>query len=143
MITLGLNLRLSDDLTGMEMTTNILTTSATTGCGQYGEGDPVANTWEYFQIPTDVFQYLVDHYADPPTIGDLYQLGNDALGNALGEGHPGLDDIANAVDMINNGFDECRFGTFNGGFVPPDLQSLPGSEGEIAPSARRSPMKSS
>lgn len=126
-ITLGLNLRLSC-LGPMIITSPYLTTAASSGCGSYTAPNyPINADWRYNEIPASVFAYL----GTSATINDLYALANDALA-----GYPvgGLDleDITNALGAINDGFDGCMFGTFNGGYWPPAPQSQPVSFADVS-----------
>jgi hypothetical protein len=74
-----------------------------------------------FQMNQNVVNYLTNNGATSATVADLLELANDVLGgeNAAGDpripGQPGdngltvpsYSDVNNAVDAINNGFDEC------------------------------------
>jgi hypothetical protein len=117
-IALGLNMELSD-VGSMVMTSRFLTTAASSGCGTYnGTNHPVNDDWRYNEIPEEVYTYL----GTDPTIEDLFNLANDALGD-LPVGGLLLEDITMALAAINDGFDGCMFGTFDGGYWPPSMQN--------------------
>ena len=66
----------------------------------------------YYMLPEGVLCFMAENGYDL-TIGGLFELANKALGGAetdmmCGEMKVTLDQIASAVDMINNAFDECR-----------------------------------
>jgi hypothetical protein len=69
-----------------------------------------------------------------PDINDLYDLANTALGGGA-IGATTLSAIANAVDVINRAFDECRFGYFQAplqsGIASSPSGSLAGNDGVI------------
>jgi hypothetical protein len=67
-----------------------------------GDGDGV----EHFGIPSSVLDAL-DNLALPGTVDGLLTLANRALAG-LPTGGASLSDINDAVDTINNAFDECR-----------------------------------
>ncbi|MCK4677862.1 MAG: right-handed parallel beta-helix repeat-containing protein, partial [Bacteroidales bacterium] len=120
-VTLGLNLRLSPGLGGMDITSRFLTTAASSGCGIYTSlNHPVNADWRYNEIPLAVYTYLETN--PDPDINDLYALANDAL-DVDYVGGLSLEDITNALGAINKGFEGCMFGTFDGGYWPPELQS--------------------
>jgi hypothetical protein len=58
-------------------------------------------------------------YGPTPTVADLFDLANKGLGGLIANNM--LSSISNAVAMINESFDECRYGTFDGGYVPPSF----------------------
>ncbi|HLP35369.1 Ig-like domain-containing protein [Lacibacter sp.] len=122
-ITLGLNLRVSGGLADFALEAGTFATAkADGGCGSttpkqrscyFNELGQlvVVNEYVYKTIPQSIIDALnaggYDH-----TVGGLYQLANDALGNKDGETGKeqgaSLGDITNAVGSINEGFDECR-----------------------------------
>jgi hypothetical protein len=122
-ITLGLNMRVSSGLTNFVLQAGTFATAAGEGgCGSttpkqrscyYNELGQlvVVNEYIYKTIPQSVISAL-NSKTYPLTVGGLYQLANDALGNADGtkgtEGGASLSDINQAVSSINEGFDECR-----------------------------------
>jgi hypothetical protein len=108
LITLGLNLRLSPDLAYLPIYSDTLWTIASVGCGE--PNDTVAGTGQRYILPYPVYMLLSENGTIIPTVEDLYNLANLGLG-----GEPvgvSLADLAFAADVINVGFDECRFGYF-------------------------------
>jgi hypothetical protein len=110
-ITLGLNLRLSSDLGDLEIFSNILLTASSSGCDE--EGDVIEGEWVEYPIPISVYNVLSQNGAIVPDVWDLYALANLGLGGG-NVGATTLSAIADALDAINKGFDECRFGYFQG-----------------------------
>jgi hypothetical protein len=122
-ITLGLNSRVSSGLSGFAIQAGTFATAGRDGgCGStvplvrscyYNEllQLVVVNEYTYKSIPASVIAAL-DIKGYPHTVGGLYQLANDALGNVDGtvgyEGDASLSNINDAVSAINEGFDECR-----------------------------------
>jgi hypothetical protein len=118
-IALGLNLRLSlNNLPGLTMDSPTLITASSSGCmGSNGSTHPVAGTFNDFAIPTNVYNLLTSLYGDTPTVADLMDLANKALGNFTTSPpilNSMLSPINDAVTMINESFDECNWGTFGG-----------------------------
>ena len=70
-----------------------------------GSNVPIPDTYKEFSIPASVINYLTSHGG--ATVGNLFNLANDALGgvNIGGLTHS---DVNKAVDAINNAFDQCR-----------------------------------
>ena len=70
-----------------------------------GSNVPIPGTYKEFTIPASVINYLAAHGG--ATVGNLFNLANDALGgvNIGGLNHS---DVNKAVDAINNAFDQCR-----------------------------------
>ena len=117
-ITLGLNLRLDDNLGSLEISSDTLVTAPSSGC--IGEGDTIAGDWTKYAFPLDVYNELTQNGTVTATVSDLFDLANDALG-----GQPvssSLGSIAQAVDLFNVAFDECRFGYFQ---VEPQTANAP------------------
>ncbi len=81
-----------------------------------GSSVPIPGTYKEFSIPSSVINYLTLHGGE--TVGNLFNLANDALGgmNIGGLNHS---DVNKAVDAINNAFDQCRVR------VPLQVTSLP------------------
>ena len=129
-ITLQLNLRLDNTLGEMPLFGNngILTTSESTGCGSASPGTPIGQTWMYKQLPVSVYDELSSMFSNP-TIQNLYDLANQALGGGTVLSSPG--DLNNAITLINEAFDGCRFGTFDGGYTPENLPSGSFKKAEI------------
>lgn len=110
-ITLALNVRLDGGKLGTFKLGN--------GCIQTSGGS--------FQINQDVINYL----GSGATVNDLLQLANDVLGGVKTPGVAGVpsySSINNAVDAINNGFDECR--TFLNYCTPQRLTTSTGNRTE-------------
>ena len=122
-LTLALNLRLSPGLPGMLIKSDVLTIAETDGCGFSNPGVPLGGTWEYYQLPSSVYTELVALYGIP-TVQNLFDLADDAIDDETSVTSPLLD-IAYAVAIINEAFDECKWGTFYGGFVPDSMQNSP------------------
>ncbi len=77
-------------------------------------------------------QSIMDVFGGDPTVLDIYNLANNALGEIPEE--MSLSDIEKAVGMIKDGLDECRFIYF----LPQDRSQTAGEENngvalEIAP----------
>ncbi len=122
-ITLGLNMRVSSGLSNFAIQAGTFATAGRNGgCGStvplvrscyYNEllQLVVVNEYTYKTIPASVITAL-NNKGYPHTVGGLYQLANDALGNVDGtidyEGGAKLSNINDAVSRINEGFDECR-----------------------------------
>ncbi|QNA43584.1 T9SS type A sorting domain-containing protein [Lacibacter sediminis] len=122
-ITLGLNLRVSGGLGDFALEAGTFATAkAEGGCGSTTPTQRscylnelgqlvVVNEYVYKTIPQSIIDAL-DCKGYDHTVGGLYQLANDALGNVDGEAGKecgaSLGDITNAVGSINEGFDECR-----------------------------------
>jgi hypothetical protein len=127
----GLNLRLSPNMEGLLMETSTLTTAESTGCG---EGFPVTtsvgNTWEYRTIPANVWEKLLTDYGPTPNGEDLFDLANRALGNDPGIPTSLLTPVSNAVAMMNEAFEDCMWGTYNGGYIGPTLPFGGGDDDE-------------
>ena len=108
-LTLALNIRANTDpngLGGMEMYDGVLFTAPSSDCD-----DPEAYvTGEYtqYQIPMDVINELKANYTN--TVQGLLDLANDALAGEVSNGL--MSQITNAASIINEAFDECRFGYF-------------------------------
>jgi hypothetical protein len=106
-LTLGLNMRIAEGAVGGELGSFVLEapcfiTAASSGCGD-ADAYLVPETEEVHCIPQSVF----DYFDSNPTVLDLYNLANSALGGAntgVNRGH-----ITAAISAINEGFDECRF----------------------------------
>lgn len=63
-------------------------------------------------FPDDVLQLLQNIYGGTPTVGNLFQLANNALGNCGNIPNNMLTSINNAVSIINETFDGCAWGAF-------------------------------
>ena len=125
-IALGLNMRLSGGLSSFVLQAGTFATAARDGdCGSTIAKvrtcvyDPILLQWvvtnEYtFKTITESVINALNCKQYPLTVAGLYQLANDALGNAEVSAEIGkecgatLSDINNAVAAINEGFDNCR-----------------------------------
>jgi hypothetical protein len=125
-IALGLNMRLSGGLSAFVLQAGTFATAARDGdCGSSIAKvrtcvyDPILLQWvvtnEYtFKTITQSVIDALNCKQYPLTVAGLYQLANDALGNAEASAEIGkecgasLSDINNAVAAINEGFDNCR-----------------------------------
>ncbi|MEJ8820091.1 T9SS type A sorting domain-containing protein, partial [Lacibacter sp. H407] len=122
-IALGLNLRVSSGLADFVLQAGTFATAARDGgCGSttpkarscyYNELMQlvVVNEYLYKTISVDIIAALTTK-GYPHTVGGLYQLANDGLGNVDGvvgsEAGASLSSISGAAAQINEGFDECR-----------------------------------
>ncbi|WP_433829106.1 T9SS type A sorting domain-containing protein [Flavobacterium anhuiense] len=110
-ITLGLNLGIDGELSKFKLQAGILSVAQPEGgCGSKtpklrscNPDGTVSNEYKYYTIPNNVVSKL----AGDKTVGDLFNLANQALGGGNSYGLS-LSDIASLVDLINNAFDECR-----------------------------------
>jgi len=100
-MTLYFNLY-ADGLLGNHQLKENFYTAATVECGSE---EYLANSVQMFKIPGNVISYLDANNSN--TIQGLFNLANDALGgNNIGS--LSYSNITEAVDVINNAFDECR-----------------------------------
>jgi len=100
-MTLYFNLH-ADGLLGNHQLEENFYTAATVECGSE---EYLENTVQMFKIPGNVISYLDANNSN--TIQGLFNLANDALGgNNIGS--LSYSNITEAVDVINNAFDECR-----------------------------------
>jgi|GEM_PF-3322930 len=100
-MTLYFNLH-ADGLLGDHQLRENFYTAATVECGSE---EYLANSVQMFKIPGNVISYLDANNSN--TIQGLFNLANDALGgNNIGS--LTYSSITEAVDVINNAFDECR-----------------------------------
>jgi hypothetical protein len=139
-ITLGLNLGIGSNLDNFELQGGVLVTAdADGGCGSnvplvpecvYNPDPPynlvdIINDYHYHTISAAVVAAIP---GSPKTVSGLFELANRALANVDGvvgsEGGVSLTAINNAVDAINNAFDECKL------FIGWDIEPCP----EINPS---------
>ena len=100
-MTLYFNLH-ADDLLGNHQLKENFYTAATKECGSE---EYLANSVEHFKISGDVISYLNTNNSN--TVQGLFKLANDALGGH-DIGSLSYSNITEAVDVINNAFDECR-----------------------------------
>jgi hypothetical protein len=101
-ITLWFNISNSSTLGSISLVDDTLVTRKTESCGSNTPiGDPTK-----FGIPHIVILYLNGGNGYAPTVEGLFQLANDVLGGVVTSISPST--INQAVDVINNAFDECR-----------------------------------
>jgi hypothetical protein len=93
-ITLWFNIRTSDNLGGFVMPNTF--TTAKVNCGDQSVN---FNDQKTFSVPSALAGKSVDQ---------LFELANKALGAALVNGDPSLNDIYSTIDLINNAFDQGR-----------------------------------
>jgi hypothetical protein len=100
-ITLWFNLRNSSSLGSISLVNDTLVTQGTTKCGSsslVGEPDTVG-------LPHSIVAYLNGSNGYPATVTGLFALANDVLGGVNTSMSPS--EVTEAVDIINNAFDEC------------------------------------
>ncbi|EJL60979.1 T9SS type A sorting domain-containing protein, partial [Flavobacterium sp. CF136] len=110
-ITLGLNLGIDSELSKFKLQAGILAVAEPAGgCGSKTPKErscnpdgTVSNEYKFYTIPNTVVSKL----GGDKTVGDLFNLANQALGGGNTNG-ASLSDIASLVDLINNAFDQCR-----------------------------------
>jgi hypothetical protein len=113
-IALGFNIGINSNLGDFALQTGTFATAELDGgCGSSmiksrycdTETGTVYNEYQYYKIKSNIAGAASD-------VNALFALANRALGNADGlvgsEDGVSLTDIASAVDLINNAFDECR-----------------------------------
>ena len=96
------NIRNSGTLGSISLVDDTLVTKATTGCGS---SIPVGEATK-FGLPHNVIAYLNGGNGYPATVDGLFSLANDVLGGVVT--NISASSINDAVDVINNAFDECR-----------------------------------
>ena len=111
-ITLGLNLGIDGTLGDFVLQAGTLATAAPQGgCGSeipmprscsYDVYTPTINEYEYYTIPAVV------NLLPNKTVQGLFDMANFALGGGTLPAGVTLSELAKAVDVINNAFDECR-----------------------------------
>ncbi len=106
-ITLGLNMRLDEELASLEFQTGTFFTRESSDCDN-PEAEPIPGSEEYYVMPS----CIMDLYGGQPTVQDIYNLANDALGGYAV--NCGLSSITEALGIINDALDECRFIYFTG-----------------------------
>ena len=106
-ITLSLNTRWNDgELLLFPIKSGYLTTQKMTGCGP----DATLVTTCSNNTVTSILmnQHVVDYLGNGATVKDLLQLANDVLGGTAPAGAPSYSDVNDAIDAINQSFDEGR-----------------------------------
>jgi hypothetical protein len=114
-ITLWLNIQNSGNLGSISLANDTLLTRETEGCGS---NTPVGAITK-FGLPHNVIVYLNGGNGYAATVDGLFQLANDVLGGVVTSLSASA--VNEAVDIINNAFDECRVLV---GTIPYNDQSL-------------------
>jgi hypothetical protein len=129
-ITLGLNMRLKPNIQSLALDSPVLEYANSTGCmGGPGITNPVPPI-SSVTFPASVFQLMQTKYNTlTPTIANLYDLANQALGNCGNIPGNMLSPINDAVSLINQTFDGCKWGTFQGN----QSSSMPAGNGDVPP----------
>jgi len=106
-ITLGLNARWEGGkLLLFQIESGWLTTQKMTGCGS--DATVVTTCGNNTVSSIKMNQNVVDYLGSGATVKDLLQLANDVLGGTAPAGAPSYNDVNEAVDAINQSFDEGR-----------------------------------
>ena len=109
-ITLGLNARWENGkLLLFHVESGWLTTQAMTGCGP--DATPITTCTNNTVVSIKMNQNVVNYLGSNNTIQDLLNLANGVLGGTLTpgvNGVPSYSDVNDAVDAINEAFDEGR-----------------------------------
>ena len=106
-ITLGLNMRLDADLADLVFEGPEFYTLQSSECGENIDPYPLPGDTMWFTGYDAMPQSIMDAFGGDPTVLEIYNLANDALGGIPEE--MSLSDIEKAVGMINDALDECRF----------------------------------
>ena len=114
-ITLWFNIQNSSNLGNIILEEDTLLTKATASCGNT---TPVGEASK-FGLPHAVIVYLNGANGYPATVNGLFALANDVLGGVVT--NLSASTVNEAVDVINNAFDECRVLV---GTIPYNDQSL-------------------
>ena len=101
-IVLWFNLRNSGTLSSISLVDDTLLTKQVESCGS---NTPVGEATK-FGLPHSVIVYLNGGNGYPATIDGLFALANDVLGGVVT--NINATDVNQAVDVINNAFDQCR-----------------------------------
>ena len=101
-ITLWFNIQNSSNLGSISLVNDTLVTRETESCGS---NNP-AGTATKFGLPHNVIVYLNGGNGYAATVDGLFQLANDVLGGVVT--NLSASSVNDAVDVINNAFDECR-----------------------------------
>ncbi len=114
-ITLGLNMRIKPNLALLALDSPILEVANSSGClGAPPVDHPIACTVVNYTFNSSVYSLLLSMYGPNPTVANLFDLANKALGNCGGIANNMLSPINDAVTMINEKFDGCKWATFQG-----------------------------
>jgi len=106
LITLQLNMRLPGYLGSLQLESPTFYVMESSGCGGGDPNFPLPGE-TYYTIPMSVWDAISMDGTITPTVQDLYNLGNDAIGGIPTD--VSLDALYNAVNMINDAFDDCAF----------------------------------
>jgi hypothetical protein len=131
-LTLALNLKGNEDLANLEMYDGHLRTAATSDCDYTWA--TVVGEYSDHMIPSQVIAELMYDPQDlgyTNTVGGILTLANNALGDVGGYNNGMLNHIANAANIINEAFDECRFGYFA---LPDGQITIPPPANPVKPS---------
>jgi hypothetical protein len=101
-MVLWFNIRNSSTLGSISLVDDTLLTKATATCGS---NNPIGEATK-FGLPHNVIVYLNGGNGYPATVDGLFQLANDILGGVVT--NISASSVNEAVDVINNAFDECR-----------------------------------
>jgi len=101
-ITLWFNIQNSSSLGNISLADDTLVTKETESCGS---NTPIGEATK-FGLPHAVIVYLNGNNGYPATVDGLFLLANDVLGGVVTNISPFA--VNDAVDVINNAFDECR-----------------------------------
>jgi hypothetical protein len=112
-ITLGLNMRIKANLAFLAMDSPVLEVANSSGC--MGNDHPIGGTIVNVNFPSSVYTLLQTKYGtSTPTVANLFDLANQALGSCGNIPNNMLSPINDAVTFINEKFDGCKWGTFQG-----------------------------
>jgi uncharacterized repeat protein (TIGR01451 family) len=100
-ITLWFNMQNDEGLNSLEILGRYIVTAESRECGS---DNYLPGTEWYAEIPESVWNYFGGAF----TVYDLYTLANDVLGGVVGKTTIAPAYVTEAIDAINNAFDECR-----------------------------------
>ncbi|MDF1575977.1 MAG: HYR domain-containing protein, partial [Bacteroidales bacterium] len=101
-MTLWFSLANDPALGNLEIDDRYIITAESETCGSE---IPVIGTEWYTEIPQSIFEYFGE---EEFTVNELLELANQALGDVISKDDISFADITEALDAINNAFDECR-----------------------------------
>ncbi len=114
-ITLGLNMRIKPNLAKLALDSPTLEVANSSGCmGAPPVDNPIACTVVSYGFPKSVNDLLISMYGPFPTVANLFDLANKALGSCSNISPGMFSPINDAVTMINEKFDGCKWATFQG-----------------------------
>jgi hypothetical protein len=124
-LTLGLNLRLDNVLGDLVIQSASFFTRASTNCNS-SDAEPILGTEEYYTMPS----CIMDLNGGQPSVQYIYDMANTALSGTHVD--CSLGKITEALGIINDALDECRFIYFyNGNPVAGSGKTNDGYEEEI------------